>query len=446
MQLIQPYVQKSSSSSLPRKSPSVSRRPAVCSQSSVSGKSGARTAGVAIPSDMCGVAEVWNAGALRTGRTTTHREPGLSVELAFGVTAFAPRWGVPATLNPRYTFPQFVVGRSNEGAYAAASAAAVAPGTLYNPILLLGGTGLGKTHLAHAVTAEAALRDPLRVAELLTADDFLHRLSTALGRGTPELMLDELARASLIVVDDVHVLDRHATAQEALLSLASRAVSAGRQLILTSDDATGTSALAQRIVRRFRTGHTATLGIPDWAHRVAILHAKAAMLGVELPPSVAHHLASQCEGSVRELEGSLTRLLAIAALERSALSLVLARRAVAMRTERSESATHPLRAAQVVQDAVAAEWGVSPDELVGAGRSRRVVEPRRIGMLLCHELLELSLREIGAAFGDRDSSTVRSALARARADMAESGAVAERVARLRQMLPATNVAYSAHAR
>jgi chromosomal replication initiator protein len=353
---------------------------------------------------------------------------------------------VTATLNPRYTFPHFIVGRSNEGAYAAASAAAVAPGTLYNPILLVGGTGLGKTHLAHAVTAEAALRDPLRVAELLTADDFLHRLSTALGRGTPELMLDELARASLIVVDDVHVLDRHATAQEALLSLASRAVSAGRQLMLTSDDAAGASALAQRIVRRFRTGHSATLDIPDWAHRVAILHAKAAMLGVELPPSVAHHLASQCEGSVRELEGSLTRLLAIAALERSALSLVLARRAVAMRAERSDGAAHPLRAAQVVQDAVAAEWGVSPDELVGAGRSRRVVEPRRIGMLLCHELLALSLREIGAAFGDRDSSTVLSALARARADMAESGAVAERVARLRQMLPATGTAYTAHAR
>ena len=367
-------------------------------------------------------------------------------ELAFDVTAFAPSWGVPATLNPRYTFPRFVVGRSNEAAYAAASAAAVAPGALYNPILLTGGTGLGKTHLAHAVTAEAAMRDPLRVAELLTADDFLHRLSTAMGRGTPELMLDELARASLIIVDDVHVLDRHATAQEALLSLASRAVSAGRQLMLTSDDAAGTSALAQRIVRRFRTGHSATLDIPDWAHRVAILHAKAAMLSVELPPSVAHHLASQCEGSVRELEGSLTRLLAIAALERSALSLQLARRAVAMRAERPENATHPLRAAQAVQDAVAAEWGVSPDELVGAGRSRRVVEPRRIGMLLCHELLALSLREIGAAFGDRDSSTVLSALARARADMAVSGAVAERVTRLRQMLPTTSTASAAYAR
>jgi chromosomal replication initiator protein len=99
-----------------------------------------------------------------------------------------------------------------------------------------------------------------------------------------------------------------------------------------------------------------------------------------------------------------------------------------------------LRGAQAVQDAVAAEWGVSPDELTGAGRSRRVVEPRRIGMLLCQELLDLSLREIGAAFGDRDSSTVLSALARARADLAESETVAERVARLRQMLPATSTA------
>jgi chromosomal replication initiator protein len=353
--------------------------------------------------------------------------------------------GVPATLNPRYTFPQFIVGRSNEAAYAAASAAAVAPGRLYNPILLSGGTGLGKTHLAHAVTAEATLRDPLRSTELLTADDFLRRLSAAVRGGTPDLLLDQLSRASLIVVDDVHVLDRHATAQEALLSLASRAIASGRQLVITSDDAAGASALAQRIVRRFRTGHSASLGIPDWTHRVAILHAKAALLDVELPPSVAHHLATQCEGSVRELEGSLTRLLAVARLEGSPLTLVLARRAVATRERRADldGASHPLRAAQAVQDAVAAEWGVSPDELIGAGRSRRVVEPRRIGMLLCHELLDLSLREIGGAFGDRDSSTVLSALARARADLEESPAVAERVARLRQMLPQANAARAA---
>ena len=111
-----------------------------------------------------------------------------------------------------------------------------------------------------------------------------------------------------------------------------------------------------------------------------------------------------------------------------------------------ENPPRALPGAQVVQDAVAAEWGVSPDELVGAGRSRRLVEPRRIGMLLCHELLDLSLREIGAAFGDRDSSTVLSALARAREDLEESASVAERVARLRQMLPASGTARAAAAR
>jgi len=362
----------------------------------------------------------------------------VSAESATRVTQFALGTGVSATLNPRYTFPQFIVGKSNEAAYAAASAAAVAPGTLYNPILLTGGTGLGKTHLAHAVTAEASLRDPMRTTSLLTADEFLRRLSAAVSAGAPDSMLDTLARAALIVVDDVHVLDRHATAQEALLSLATRALASGRQLVLTSDDAVGGSALAHRIVRRFRTGHSATLGAPDWSHRVAILHAKAATIGIELPPSVAHHLASQCEGSVRELEGGLTRLLAVAALDGSPLTLLLARRAVPPRANRATHgvAAHPLDAARAVQDAVAAEWGVSPDELVGAGRARRVVEPRRIGMLLCHELLDLSLREIGAAFGDRDSSTVLSALARARDDLAESTAVSERVERLRQMLPA----------
>jgi chromosomal replication initiator protein len=111
-----------------------------------------------------------------------------------------------------------------------------------------------------------------------------------------------------------------------------------------------------------------------------------------------------------------------------------------------DGAPRALPGAQLVQDAVAAEWGVSPDELVGAGRSRRLVEPRRIGMLLCHELLELSLREIGAVFGDRDSSTVLSALARAREDLEESASVAERVARLRQMLPASGNASAAAAR
>ncbi|MEO8561593.1 MAG: DnaA/Hda family protein [bacterium] len=344
---------------------------------------------------------------------------------------------MPVSLNPRYTFPQFIVGRSNEAGYAAASVAAIAPGRLYNPILLAGGTGLGKTHLAHAMTAEATLRDPMRSTELLTADDFLRRLSVAVHDGTPDMLLDQIARAALIVVDDVHVLDRHAAAQEALLSLASRAIASGRQLVLTSDDAEGASALARRFVRRFRTGHSASLGVPDWTHRVAILHAKAATLGVVLPPSVAHHLATQCDGSVRELEGSLTRLLAVAGLDSSPLTLVLARRAVATRERRSgtDGTAHPLPALQAVQDVVAAEWGVSPDELIGAGRSRRVVEPRRIGMLLCHELLDLSLREIGGAFGDRDSSTVLSALARARADLEESPAIAERFARLRQMLP-----------
>ena len=115
---------------------------------------------------------------------------------------------------------------------------------------------------------------------------------------------------------------------------------------------------------------------------------------------------------------------------------MLARRAVATRANRSESdpGAHPLRAAQALQDAVAAEWGVSPDELLGDGRSRRIVEPRRIAMLLCHELLSLSLREIGGAFGDRDSSTVLSALARARSDLADSAPIAERVDRLRRML------------
>jgi chromosomal replication initiator protein len=338
---------------------------------------------------------------------------------------------VPATLNPRYTFPEFIVGRSNEAAYTAASAAAVAPGKLYNPILLTGGTGLGKTHLAHAVTAEAAMRED-RAASLVSADEFLRRLAIGVATGSPMAQLGDLRDTQLLVIDDVHVLDRHAAAQDALAALASHAVGSEQQLLLTSDDARGADALAKRLVSRFRGAHVATLSPPDWAHRVAILHAKARLLQIELPPSVAHHLAAQCEGSIRELEGSLTRLLAVAELHGEPLTLGLARRAIPTRRQHGAMSS----GAQAVQEAVAAEWGVSPDALVGAGRTRALAESRRIGMLLCRDLLELSIREIGAAFGDRDSSTVVSALERARTDLTSNAATAERVARLRQLLPA----------
>ena len=345
--------------------------------------------------------------------------------------------GVSTALNPRYTFTSFIVGRNNEAAYAAASAAAVAPGRVHNPVLLTGATGLGKTHLAHAVASEAAMR-PGRTWALLTADEFLRRLAQGVASGDPTAELASLRSATLLIIDDVHVLDRHAAAQDALADLAGAAVAAERQLLLTSDDAEGSAGLATRLIGRFRGAHVATLGAPDFAHRVAIVQAKARALDIELPASVAHHLAAQCEGSVRELEGDLARLLAVAALEGAPLTLALARHALPTRRHPEAMST----GAQAVQEAVAAEWGVSPDALVGPGRARAIAAPRRIGMLLCRELLSLSIREIGSAFGDRDSSTVMSALARARADLVDDVAVAERVTRLRQLLPAAAMAPS----
>lgn len=335
-----------------------------------------------------------------------------------------------SALVARYTFPEFVVGRCNEAAYTAASAAAVAPGKLYNPILITGATGLGKTHLAHAVAVEAAMRGD-RQAVLVSADDFLRRLSNATALGAHAEVIAEMSSVALVIIDDVHVLDRHAAAQDALATLASLAVANGSQLLLTSDTASGADALSLRLVRRFRTAHIATLGNPDWEHRVTILHAKARMHGVDLPPSVAHHVAAQSAGSVRELEGMLTRLLAFAELEQAPVTPSLAMRAVPTRQRAATDIVGP----QIVQHAVAAEWGVSPDALTGAGRTRHVSQPRRHAMLLCRDVLDLSLREIGAAFGDRDVSTVLSAVGRARDEIGGEPALAERVTRVRALLP-----------
>lgn len=339
---------------------------------------------------------------------------------------------MPLALNPRYSFPEFVVGRSNEAAYVAASAAAVSPGELYNPVLITGSTGLGKTHLAHAVTAESAMRAEGR-AVLLTADEMLRELAVAVAAGERARVLASLSGARMIVLDDVHVLDRHAAAQEVLAELATQCVTERCQLLLTSDDAAGAGVLASRLVSRFRRAHIAPLGAPDWEHRVAILQAKCVALGKELPPSVLNHLASQSAPSVRALEGSLTRLLAYAALEGGAVTLELARRALPSRRE--PAGDHDF-GARAVQEAVAAEWGVAPEALVGDGRARTVTQARRIGMLLCRDHLSLSLREIGTAFGDRDNSTVLSALARAKRDLESDARAAERVERLRSLLPA----------
>ena len=336
-----------------------------------------------------------------------------------------------SVLGSRYTFPEFVVGKCNEAAYSAASAAAVAPGRLYNPILITGATGLGKTHLAHAVAAEASLRGD-REAMLVSADEFLRRLSEATATGAHASALQAMAAPALLIIDDVHVLDRHGAAQDALALLASQAIANGTQLLLTTDTTSGADALSLRLVRRFRTAHIATLGFPDWDHRVAILHAKARALSVELPPAVAHHLAAQSEGSIRELEGMLTRVLAFAQLEGGGVTPSLAMRAIPVKAHAHTAIVGP----EIVQEAMAAEWGISPDALLGAGRARHLSQPRRLAMLLCRDVLALSLREIGAAFGDRDVSTVLSALSRARAELEDDAVVAERVAKVRALLPA----------
>jgi chromosomal replication initiator protein len=330
----------------------------------------------------------------------------------------------------RYSFAEFVVGSCNEAAYTAASAAVISPGALYNPILITGATGSGKSHLAYAIVGEAMLRAERSVL-FLSADRFLRRISIATQRGTVADTVHALATVGTLVIDDAHIVSRHAAAHEALTNLAGLAVTLGSQLVLTGDTTPEADSRSERLVRQLRSAHIATLGAPDWSHRVAILHSKARAQNVALPPVIAHHIAAQCSGSTRELEGLLNRVLAVAALEAAPLSMSLALRALPIHPR----AGVEMVGAQVVQEAVAAEWGVPPEALIGSGRARRLTQPRRLAMLLCRDVLDLSLREIGAAFGDRDVSTVFSAISRARDELEAETAVTERVFRVRTELP-----------
>lgn len=305
-------------------------------------------------------------------------------------------------LSPKHTFGTFVVGASNQFAHAAAKAVASQPGEHYNPLFIYGGVGLGKTHLVHAIGQQVLERHPgLRVV-YLSADTFMSDLIAALRRDRMADFKERFRQVDVLLVDDIQLLAGRERTQEEFFHTFNALHGQRRQIILTSDKVPkDIPDLEERLRNRFEWGLIADIQAPDVETRIAIVQRKAELETIRITPDVALFLAEHFASNVRELEGSLTRLGALASLGRREITVDFAREAL-----QSMLRTRPMGlTADQITDTVCQHFSLSMGEIRSRRRSRQLVVPRQIAMFLCRRLLGASFPDIGLAF-DRDHSTV----------------------------------------
>jgi len=370
-----------------------------------------------------------------------------------------------APLNPRYTFDHFVIGKSNDVAAAAAQGAAQAPGKVYNPLFIYGDTGLGKTHLIQGVAHALLERDPMTRVTYVNTEQFTNEFVASLQSRTTHDFRRRYRETDILLVDDVQFLRGKETTQEEFFHTFNTIYEAGRQICLTSDrPPKEIPGLEGRLVSRFEWGMVINVDLPEFEHRVAILRKKAQLDHLEssIPVEVLEFIAEHVKSSVRELEGSIIKLLAFASLKHQDITIDLAREALRDKLRAEESYTaatrdsgpgfrrgdagrypsHESRAparsgplsVMTIQQMVAAEWGVTPEGLQSKTRTKTLTTPRQVAMWLCRELLGVQLVEIGNAFGGRDHSTVIHSLERAVAMIGEDDGFRGRVEKVRGML------------
>lgn len=343
-------------------------------------------------------------------------------------------------LNDRYTFANFVVGRSNELAAAAATAVANAPGKTYNPLFVYGETGLGKTHLMQAIAHEILLRSPSTRVTYISTEQFTNDVITSIAKRSMADFRRRYRETDLLLVDDVQFLGGKETTQEEFFHTFNAVYEAGRQIVLTSDrPPSSIPRLEARLVSRFEWGMVADVTLPDLEHRIAILREKSQADHLEstIPDDVLHFIADHVQANVRELEGSIIKLLAYASLKRRIVTVDLAREALRDKLKRNDDA--PPKSSRhdrmrAVQQRVASEWGVTVDGLQSKTRTKALTVPRQVAMFLSRELLGLQLVEIGHAFGGRDHSTVIHSLERVSEQMREDADFRSRVEKVREAL------------
>jgi chromosomal replication initiator protein len=313
----------------------------------------------------------------------------------------APRG--PAGLNPRYTFDSFIVGSSNQFAHAACRAVAEAPSRSYNPLFIYGGVGLGKTHLMHAIGQYVLGHDRNQRLTYISAERFMNEMINALRFDRILDFRERYRNVDVLLVDDVQFIAGKEGTQTEFFHTFNALYDSQKQIVISSDcPPHEIPQLEERLRSRFEWGLIADIQSPDLETRVAILKKKADAEAVPLPDDVAIYMAGRIKSNIRELEGSLIRLIAYASLTGQALSLALAQDVLRNVLEHEEKAV----TIEIIQKHVADYYNLRLTDLKSRNNSKSVAMPRQIAMYLCKSLTRASLPEIGRSFGGKHHSTV----------------------------------------
>ncbi|MDF6043605.1 chromosomal replication initiator protein DnaA [Streptomyces sp. JH14] len=367
-----------------------------------------------------------------------HRPSGAGTGRPGGATgpmgaqpAPAPGPGEPhARLNPKYLFDTFVIGASNRFAHAAAVAVAEAPAKAYNPLFIYGESGLGKTHLLHAIGHYARSLYPGTRVRYVSSEEFTNEFINSIRDGKGDTFRKRYRDVDILLVDDIQFLASKESTQEEFFHTFNTLHNANKQIVLSSDrPPKQLVTLEDRLRNRFEWGLTTDVQPPELETRIAILRKKAVQEQLNAPPEVLEFIASRISRNIRELEGALIRVTAFASLNRQPVDLGLTEIVLKDLIPGGEDSA-PEITASAIMAATADYFGLTVEDLCGSSRSRVLVTARQIAMYLCRELTDLSLPKIGAQFGGRDHTTVMHADRKIRALMAERRSIYNQVTEL----------------
>ena len=328
-----------------------------------------------------------------------------------------PKGFEPTSLNAHYIFETFVIGSSNRFAHAAAVAVAEAPAKAYNPLFIYGDSGLGKTHLLHAIGHYAQSLYPNVRVRYVNSEEFTNDFINSIGEGKAGAFQRRYREVDVLLIDDIQFLQGKEQTMEEFFHTFNTLHNANKQVVITSDlPPKQLNGFEDRLRSRFEWGLITDVQPPDLETRIAILRKKASGERLAAPDDVLEYIASKISTNIRELEGALIRVTAFANLNRQQVDLALAE--IVLRDLITDDDASQITAASVIAQ-TASYFGMSIDDLCGSSRSRVLVTARQIAMYLCRELTDLSLPKIGQQFGGRDHTTVMHANRKIGAQMAE---------------------------
>lgn len=338
------------------------------------------------------------------------------------------RQAEPARLNPRYTFDTFVIGASNRFAHAASVAVAEAPAKAYNPLFVYGDSGLGKTHLLHAIGDYAQHLYPGVRVRYVNSEEFTNEFINSIRDDKAQVFQRRYRDVDVLLVDDIQFLQGKVQTQEEFFHTFNALHQANKQVVITSDlPPKQLSGFEERMRSRFEWGLLTDVQPPDLETRIAILRKKAIGDQLRAPDDVLEYIASKIATNIRELEGALIRVTAFASLNRQPVDLQLAE--VVLKDLISDGDGHEITASTIMAQ-TADYFGLTLEDLTGTSRSRVLVTARQIAMYLCREMTEMSLPKIGQAFGGRDHTTVMHANRKVRELMTERRSIYNQVTEL----------------